>query len=341
MKPLFMWAGGKTKLLEKYQPHLPEKFDTYHEPFFGAGAMFTWAYKKNPQAKFYINDINSDIMKIFEVIKDNPAAFCQEMDKFQNHFLFLDPPTMKTIEVVDGKNKTKWVPHPNGAADKELEKSFKLEGNTYDWTKIYGQKMTRRTYFFKTRQEYQESRSSWTKLKEATTLYFLMKTAFNGVWQLSKKNGAFNTPCGLMRQTDSIYDKNDVWGWHDALQNCVITSVDFQDTLKNIGPNSFTFLDPPYRSASEAKKTYADYGTELGDYFQNKVVDFLNDSRDNGSYTLLSNRDWGDGFFEKRAGDNKIEYFDVTYTVGRKKKEAEGHSATKAREILMIGEPKK
>ncbi len=123
-------------------------------------------------------------------------------------------------------------------------------------------------------------------------------------------------------------------------QNSVITSVDFQDTLKNIGPNSFTFLDPPYRSASEAKKTYADYGTELGDYFQNKVVDFLNESRDNESYTLLSNRDWGDNFFEKRAGDNKIEYFDVTYTVGRKKKEADGHSATKAREILMIGQPK-
>ena len=165
-----------------------------------------------------------------------------------------------------------------------------------------------------------------------------MKTAFNGVWQLSKKNGSFNTPCGLMRQEEVIYDKENVMKWHDALQRCTITSMSFEDTLASIGPNSFTFLDPPYRSASEAKKTFADYGTELGDYFQKKVIEFFEKARYNGSYVLLSNRDWRDGFFEDRAGDNKIEYFDVTYTVGRKKKKGDGHTAKKAREILMIGE---
>lgn len=338
--PLFMWAGGKTKLLEKYKPYLPEKFESYHEPFFGGGAMFIWAYKKNPHAQFYINDINSDIMKIYEVIRDDPTTFCAYVDKFENEFLFLEPPTTKSVTTIDGKKKTNWVPNPLGAPDKDLENSFKLKGNTLDWKKIYSRKMTRRTFYFKTRQEYQEDRSSWSKTREAATIYFLMRTGFNGVWQLSKKNGAFNTPCGLLRQTDKIYNKDDVWWWHSALQNCKITSLDFQETLSNIGSDSFTYLDPPYRSASETKKTFADYGTELGDYFQNKVVDFLNKSRDNGSYTLLSNRDWGDDFFEKRAGSNKIEYFDVTYTVGRKRKEANGHRATKAREILMIGQPK-
>ena len=44
MKPLFMWAGGKKKLLKKYEPHLPQDFDTYVEPFLGGGAMFIWAY---------------------------------------------------------------------------------------------------------------------------------------------------------------------------------------------------------------------------------------------------------------------------------------------------------
>ena len=43
MKPLFMWAGGKTKLLDTFAEHLPENFDTYIEPFFGGGAVFTWA----------------------------------------------------------------------------------------------------------------------------------------------------------------------------------------------------------------------------------------------------------------------------------------------------------
>ena len=54
---------------------------------------------------------------------------------------------------------------------------------------------------------------------------------------------------------------------------------------------------------------------------------------------MMSNRDVGDGFFESRHGMNRLIYFDVTYTAGRRKKNADGtHSAKKAREILMIGE---
>ena len=340
MKPLFMWAGGKTKLLEKYEPFLPEKFSVYHEPFFGGGAMFTWAYKKNPNAEFMINDVNPHIIQIYRTIKDDPKTFCSAVDNLQDIYLGLPAPTKKMIEKNEktGKKKTLWVSNPAGAPDKELEKSFK-KGNTHDWEKIYDQKQTRRTFFFHVRQKYQEHKSYWHPSQEAAVLYFLMKTGFNGVWQLSKKNGKFNTPCGLMRHVDSIYDKENVMEWHTALKRSTITNLSFQDTLSSIGQNSFTFLDPPYRSASETEKTFADYGTELGDKFQEEVIDFFNKARHNGSYTFLSNRDWGDGFFEKRVGNNKIEYFDVTYTVGRKKKEADGHSATKAREILMIGEP--
>ena len=161
MKPLFMWAGGKRKLLDRYQPFLPDDFESYHEPFFGGGAMFTWAYKKNPKAKFYINDINSDIMNIYEAIRDDLANFLSFMDNFESQFLRLDPPTKKVVTMVGNKSKTEWVPHPNGAPDKELERSFKLSGNTYDWDKIYNQKKTRRSMFFKVRKEYQENRANW------------------------------------------------------------------------------------------------------------------------------------------------------------------------------------
>jgi site-specific DNA-adenine methylase len=165
-----------------------------------------------------------------------------------------------------------------------------------------------------------------------------MKTAFNGVWQAGKGHGRFNTPCGLMRHTSSVYDEENIRKWNKALQRCEITAMDFSDTAKSIGPGSYTFLDPPYRTASKEKKTFADYGTELGDSFQEKVLDFFSTACNNGSYTLLSNRDWGDGFFEDRNNGHKIEYFDVTYTVGRKKKvDEEQYEAKKAREILMIG----
>ena len=337
MKPLFMWAGGKSKLIKHYNPHLPETFDSYHEPFFGGGAMFIWAYDKNPNAKFYINDVNPHIVQIYKAIRDDVAQFCNIMDTLEKAYLALDPPTKK--EIIGGK--TQWLDHPTGAKDADLEKEHKT-GNKFNWDVIFDIKPTRRSFFFKVRAQYQGEHHKWNNTKEAAVLYFLMKTAFNGVWQVSKgknSHGRFNTPCGLMRHTDKIYDKDNVQEWNTALQNTTITSLDFKDTLNNIGKNSYTFLDPPYRSASSEEKTYADYGTNLEDNFQETVIDFFMKAKEIGSYVLFSNRDWGDGFFEDRSNGNKVEYFDVTYTVGRKKKDANGkHSATKAREILMVSE---
>jgi len=330
MKPLFMWAGGKSKLINDYEPYLPETFDEYHEPFFGGGAMFIWAYKKNPKAKFYINDVNPHIVQIYKAIRDDVKEFCSIMDTFEKAYLSLDPPMQKSI--VNGK--TKWIDHPTGAKDKDLEKSHKT-GNKYDWETIFKIKPTRRSFFFKVRAEYQENYEEWSETKEAAILYFLMKTAFNGVWQVSKgkdSHGRFNTPCGLMRHEDKIYNKKDVMSWHKALQGATITSVDYSNTFHNIGKNSFVFLDPPYRSGSDQDKTFADYGTNLEDDFQETVIDFFMKAKDAGSYVLFSNRDWGDGFFEKRSKGNQIKYIDVTYTVGRKK----DGEAKSAREILMI-----
>ena len=35
MKPLFMWAGGKNKMLKKYAKYLPTSVEHYVEPFLG------------------------------------------------------------------------------------------------------------------------------------------------------------------------------------------------------------------------------------------------------------------------------------------------------------------
>ena len=95
-------------------------------------------------------------------------------------------------------------------------------------------------------------------------------------------------------------------------------------------------MDPPYRGS------FADYGTQSDDQFQNSVVAFAHQCRDRGALTLLSNREMDDSFFEERADGDTIVKFDVTYTAGRRKSEIdeqgnETFTATKAQEILMIG----
>lgn len=313
-----MWAGGKNKMLEKYQPHLPENFSSYVEPFFGGGAMFIWAYEKNPSASFVINDINEHIIGIYEAVKNDCDKFLEKMNELQSMYLPLPGPDK--IET-----------------NKELQKKHKMkERGRFDWSKIYNEEPSRRHFYFSLRDEYAFDYSKWNKTEEAAVLYFLMKTGFNGVWQLNANtNGRFGTPCGLLNQKDAVYDKQNVLLWKKALQNTTICCGDFKNTLSYVDENTYVFLDPPYRGS------FADYGTKSDDEFQEEVIDFLNDCKNNGAYGLLSNRHIGDNFFIDRLKDNVLEYFDVTYTAGRRKKTENGFEAKKAIEILMKTHEKK
>jgi len=284
MKPLFMWAGGKTRMLKRYGDILPESFGGYVEPFLGAGAMFVWAYKKNPDATFVLNDYNESIMAIYEAVKSDVRPFMERMDELSAKYLPLE-------------------------------------------------KGDRKAFYYALREEHAFHYEKWSRTEEAASLYFLMKTGFNGIWQTNKNtDGRFGTPSGLLNQKDKVYDKANVLEWHAALQNCTLMTGDFAQTLDKVESGAYVFLDPPYRGS------FTQYGVDFDDAMQNRVVDYLNKSASKGAYTLMSNRDVGDGFFEERKGNNELVYFDVVYTAGRRKKNKEGkHEAKKACEILMIG----
>ena len=92
MKPLFMWAGGKTRLIKKYKKRgvLPRTIEHYVEPFMGAGAMFVWAYNRNRDATFVLNDYNKYIMSIYKTIRDDCSNFTQHLDDLQATYLPLN-----------------------------------------------------------------------------------------------------------------------------------------------------------------------------------------------------------------------------------------------------------
>ena len=318
MKPLYKWAGGKNKLINNdYQPYLPKSFDTYCEPFFGGGAMFTWAFKQNPKAKFVINDINQHIMNIYRAIKGDYSTFKDYLNNLEKEYISLKSP--KEI----GTNKA-------------LEKEFAIPGRRNDWKKIYEKEPSRRHYYFMMRDVYAFQHSNLNQTEEAALLYFLMQTSFNGVCQINANtNGRFGTPCGLLKEKTEIYDKQNMNLWHEALQNTTVRSVDFSKCLDVIDKNTFLFLDPPYRGC------FTNYGTQDDDQFQDSVVRFYKKADYTGAHCMLSNRDLNDHFFENRFDVNRIKKFDITYTAGRRKKEVDEHgnesfSAKKATEILIV-----
>jgi DNA adenine methylase len=285
MKPLYMWAGGKTKMIQKYEslPSIPKsRYDTFVEPFFGGGAMMIYMSKQNLDIKkFVLNDINEEIVNIYRTIKTDVTGFTQELDRLSNLYLPL-------------------------------------------------QKSDRKTFYYDLRNSYITDYPKWSKTKETATLYFLMKTAFNGVFQSTiEAKGRFATPAGLLNQTTKVYDKTNVYLWNQFLRNVDIKCGDWKDACVVDG-RAFYFMDPPYRNS------FAQYEQEFNDEQHIELINFCKDADEAGHYVFYCNRETHDTFYLDNKGKLEIAYYDITYTVGRRATNSDGKKeAKKAKEVLL------
>ncbi len=275
MKPIFIWAGGKTKVIKHYAPFMPSSLKTYYEPFFGGGAMFVHVMKTYQPETAIINDINPNVMNIYRSIRDDYETFTSRLDSLESVYL---PKT----------------------------------------------KEDRKKYYMEVRHQHAYDYESWSKTVESATLYFLMKTGFNGIYQLNKNtNGRYGTPAGLLNQKDKVYDRDVLKWWNNVLQNVYIKTGDWRDSVKD-DPDGFFFFDPPYRNS------FADYGNSFTEDSLMDLIDFA----DRQKKVFVANRA-DDDWFEDKSKSLNIHYFDITYTAGRRKKTEEGYEAKKAREILL------
>lgn len=276
IKPLFMWAGGKTKMLKYHLPYLigTKSIDSYSEPFFGGGAMFLYIAQRFKPKHIYINDINDGIMNIYKHVKESPDDFCGVVDSFQAKYI------------------------PLSEED-------------------------RKEYFLQVRHAHAYDFNQWTRLHEAGALYFLMKTGFNGIWQINKNtNGRYGTPAGLLNQVDTVYDKGNVMMWSELLQNATITCNNYSDCKTG----EFNYFDPPYRNS------FTKYGTAWDDDETKKLVEYV---KGVSGRVMLCNRCDGSTFFDDIKGHLNIARFPVTYTAGRRKITKDGYEAKPATEILL------
>ena len=277
--PLFIWAGGKNKMLKHYKPFMPKNVNTYCEPFFGGGAMYVYVLKHYSPNELIINDVNSDIVRIYKTIKSDCDSFVKILDEMSEEYLPLD-------------------------------------------------KAARKDYYYSLRHKHAYDYVSWDSTKEAAVLYFLMKTGFNGIFQLNiNTNNRYGTPSGLLNQRTKVYDKDVVEWWNKALQNTQILSGDWKDSVSYVEDkeNNFVFLDPPYRGS------FTSYGQEFTDDDQNSLVEYVKQNKD--TRVFLCNRDVGDGFYDNTS--LKVDKFPVTYTAGRRKQTDEGFEAKQATEVLI------
>lgn len=82
--PILKWAGGKTQLLNRILPQLPDNIRTYYEPFIGGGAVFFALANQKRFKDAIISDKNPALVELYTVLRDQVGDL---VDGLQEHSL--------------------------------------------------------------------------------------------------------------------------------------------------------------------------------------------------------------------------------------------------------------
>lgn len=78
--PVLKWVGGKRQLMPEIEKILPKSYTTYYEPFIGGGAVL---FELQPN-KAVINDINGELINLYNIIKNDVELLIEDLKKHQN-----------------------------------------------------------------------------------------------------------------------------------------------------------------------------------------------------------------------------------------------------------------
>lgn len=82
LKPFVRWAGGKSRLLPRILPHVPNHFENYHEPFLGGGAVFL-AILSRVAHTAYLADLNLHLVAAWLSMRDHQAQLRPLLDWYR------------------------------------------------------------------------------------------------------------------------------------------------------------------------------------------------------------------------------------------------------------------
>ena len=86
-RPFIKWVGGKTQLLPEIRQRYPENITRYCEPFVGGGAVLFDVLQTFHPNEILINDINPELINLYENIRDNCEPLIQLLEHFQKEYL--------------------------------------------------------------------------------------------------------------------------------------------------------------------------------------------------------------------------------------------------------------
>ena len=224
IKPIIKWVGGKTQIIEKIINNFPLEINNYHELFVGGGSVII-SLLKNKKIKINgtINayDINLKLIILYNVIKTNP------------------------IELYNNIN----------SIIKEFNNCPLIKRTTTNPSNIIEALLSKENYYYWIRKLFNSIEINETNYIQISSYFiFLNKTCFRGLYREGPHG--FNVPYGNYKNPE-IINYNNLINLSQLIQNVKFYHLDFNDSIKKIGNNDFTYLDPPYYPID--KKSFVKY----------------------------------------------------------------------------------
>lgn len=82
IKPFIRWAGGKSRLLPRILPHVPDAIENYFEPFLGGGAVFLACHSRIA-GRAHLADLNQHLIAAWVAMRDFQSELRPLLDRYQ------------------------------------------------------------------------------------------------------------------------------------------------------------------------------------------------------------------------------------------------------------------
>ena len=177
----------------------------------------------------------------------------------------------------------------------------------------------RKQYYYELREIYCLQNEGKSDVYLSALLLFMLQVNFNGMLKAYKKcNERYSTPPGTCLQKQQFFDVNKITRVANFLKNATICNGDFASV--NIKEGDWLYADPPYRDSVVL------YQGGFNDDDQVRLARFLTES---GCKFAYSNKDIGDGFYERNFEGCNVLEMSAKYTAGR------GTSTLDVTEVLV------
>lgn len=171
-----------------------------------------------------------------------------------------------------------------------------------------GDKAGRRAFYYQVRERYLRR-----EVDGPAVLFFMLWCAYSGLYRTGKTYpGRFATPHGFGLEKPGFYHPERLRAAAPLMATWTFTSTDFADTLDAVDSDTLVFCDPPYR------QTFDGYtGDGFTEEDQLRVVEYVHAAAQRGARVVYTNKDTGDGFYERHFPAFTIARVPIRYQVNR------------------------